>query len=209
VPPAKLDNPTRDNILKQLYERSDIKKIVKKIAKDKYLTEELGSELFFYLCKMKVEKLIDRYNRDCLDFSILRFLTNAFHSKTSPFYHKIKKHVIGQSMTDVQRQKYIVEVEKNLCSGNLYYEALDTVMSAMNSLPPKHLIVLKMYIELKSYKKVSEKTAIAPKYVSQMVKDARTELGKKIAGLVEYYKEESFIKDLFENYSEDLSDDDN
>lgn len=109
-------------------------------------------------------------------------------------------------MSPEQRENYLQQLEVNKDSSNVYYDALDTVMNAINGLPLKHRLVLQLYIEHKSYQKVSEKTGIAPKYVSQMVKDAREELGKKIAAIVDHFADENFIKELFENYEIDDND---
>lgn len=208
-PPKKLSNPSRDTIITQLYGRSDLKIIIKKIAKVSYLVEELTSELFLQLCKMNHSLLVEKYLREDneqIDFWIITTLKNMFNSSSSPFYHKIKKWEIGQSMTEKQKQTYKLKqlTEQTESNAELYKEVLTGILDPMHLLEKKHRDILNLYRAEKTYKGISVKTGIHVRYIREMMKDARVELGKKIASIVANHKDQNFINDLFNDFKDIL-----
>ena len=177
---------SKDDIITWLYGRKDLKVIIKKIAKTSYLIEELTSELFLWLSSKPEVEIIDLYQRELIDYSILEWINRQWKSNTSPFYNKIRKFEIGKAMTEEQQAKVIIALysDNDTEMQHVYAEALHDAIENLRS-PGEYIYyhrdIIKSYLELKTIKAVSEKVKIRSEYVSQAITDAKLMLREMIS----------------------------
>lgn len=196
----KISNPTKDKILHQLSIRRDIKEITTSIAHGKFFGEELYQELFVVLCSLEEKRLVEMYTNNWLDFYIIRTLTNMYKSTSSQFYYNIKKpqllkaenvmdydHNEGKSLDRIDNiAAPLVEDEP--------HRVLNSLEEGIEQLGWYDKGMIKLYLELGTLKKVSEKSNINVCYVSEAVSRGKKQL-KDIVKEIEKRKEDSILYD--------------
>jgi hypothetical protein len=145
---------TKDKVIESLAKREDIRNVAEKIAgNDQYLSEELYSELFVALLKMKDEELIRLYENRQIGYWIIRILKNTFNSNSSSFHYKVRQGNIRKVQFDYT---YELDVEDDTAvtdTREIYDQALQ---KSIKKLKPHLQDILKHFLELGSVKLVTE-----------------------------------------------------
>lgn len=181
-------NQTKTNIIEWLYLRPDFPIIIKKMVKDKYLAEELTSELFLHLCKHPDEQIIDYYERQVIDYVIIHFLDKQFKSENSPFY-KIKRGAFPKEL--ISKAYDILHPDTNSEIKDSYDTALRKAIQQLKSpgeYKEYHSKIMLEYLKQEySIKDTAKKLRIRPEYISIVIKDAKIMLEPLITKEIQDY----------------------
>lgn len=168
-----------DKIISDHYNNKEIISFFKKIAGDWW--EELRQDVFLILCEYNRNKILDMNSKKALKFFIVRITLNQYRSKNSKFfYQNFKNQRISDSLID---DELIENSDKILFDNNLYelqgetpYEIIEkriqNVENVIEDLRYFEREVLKLYLELGTYKNVSLKTGIPIRTIANGVKNA-------------------------------------
>jgi hydroxymethylpyrimidine pyrophosphatase-like HAD family hydrolase len=145
--------------------------ISNRITKGHELHQDLLHEVILQLYNKK-EIILDNYEDDTLRYYITSIMRINWHSKTSPFYYKIRKEPLTyQPITDIfeydgdeEQRKW--EKEVLLQSLEISYSELDFWRKSM----------LQLYLVLGSVNKVSKFTGIPKSSIIKYVKQSKEEL---------------------------------
>lgn len=168
-----------NKIISEYYENKEIVAFFKNIANDWW--EELRQDVFLTVCDKYIDKVVTMHESKYLKFFIIRIALNQFRSKTSKFYYQnFKNSITSIALTDDE----MVENADAILYSNLLYEvqgesAYDIVeakiVSAENSIDKLRYFereILKLYLQLGTYKKVSQDTGIPIRTIANGVKNA-------------------------------------
>jgi hypothetical protein len=180
-PQTPIPNPTREKILSMLYNRSDLQKIISKLANSSYLREELKAELFLALSTLPEVELLEKYTKAFLDYWIIAWLSNQANSKTSPFYLRIKKYEISVVHSEDKVRKLELLTDNNHAVKQRY---LDLLEEGIRKLDWYHQEIIRNYLKLKSIKAVTEATGIRSEYISKAIKESKEQLKNYINGRI-------------------------
>ena len=152
-------------MIDQLYRDKKIDEACKKIAKGNDLWQDLKQELFIVLAEYDQDKLKEIQSKGQLMFFIVRILLNFYNSKTSQFYKKYKH--INDEIIDL---KYIKQMEDET-----YSDDLDKIELAFEKakLTWYERGIAKLYIEEKSFRKLSAKLDIPTRSLCETMKDVK------------------------------------
>lgn len=166
-------------LIEEYYNNKEIIAFFKNIANEWW--EELRQDVFLTLCEYDENKIVEMQSKKYLKFFIIRIALNQFRSKTSKFYYQnIKNNNLGIALTNDD----MVENADAILYSNLIYDtqgetAYDIVeakiVSAEKSIEKLRYFereILKLYLELGTYKKVSEDTGIPIRTIANGVKNA-------------------------------------
>jgi DNA-directed RNA polymerase specialized sigma24 family protein len=166
-------------LIEEYYNNKEIIAFFKNIANEWW--EELRQDVFLTLCEYDENKIVEMQSKKYLKFFIIRIALNQFRSKTSKFYYQnIKNNNLGIALTNDD----MVENADAILYANLIYDtqgetAYDIVeakiVSAEKSIEKLRYFereILKLYLELGTYKKVSEDTGIPIRTIANGVKNA-------------------------------------
>lgn len=176
-----------NEIIAQHYENKELIVFFKNIANDWW--EELRQDVFLTICEYDEQKIIDMHNKKCLKFFIVRIGINQFRSKTSKFYYQnFKNQRISDSLIDDE----LIENSDAILYSNAMYDLQDEtpyqiieqkIQSVENSIEQLRYFereILKLYLRLGTYKKVSQDTGIPIRTVANGVKNAILNVKSKI-----------------------------
>lgn len=152
-------------MIDQLYRDKRIDEACKKIAKGNDLWQDLKQELFVVLCEYDQQKLKEIIDKKQIMYFIVRILLNFYNSKTSTFYKKFKH--INDEVIDL---KYIKQLEDES-----YSDELDKIELAFEqaNLSWYERGIAKLYIEEKSFRKLSAKLDIPTRSLCETMKDVK------------------------------------
>lgn len=152
-------------MIDQLYRDKRIDEACKKIAKGNDLWQDLKQELFVVLCEYDQSKLKEIIDKKQIMYFIVRILLNFYNSKTSTFYKKFKH--INDEVIDL---KYIKQLEDES-----YSDELDKIELAFEqaNLSWYERGIAKLYIEEKSFRKLSAKLDIPTRSLCETMKDVK------------------------------------
>lgn len=168
-----------DKIISDHYNNPEVVSFFKKIAGDWW--EELRQDVFLILCEYNKDKIIDMNSKKALKFFIVRITLNQYRSKNSKFYYQnIKNNNLGIALTNDDMVK---SADAILFSNQIYdtqgesaYEIIErriqNVENVIEDLRYFEREVLKLYLELGTYKNVSLKTGIPIRTIANGVKNA-------------------------------------
>lgn len=153
-------------MIDQLFKDKRIDDACKKIAKGNDLWQDLKQELFVVLCEYDQSKLKEIIDKKQIMYFIVRILLNFYNSKTSTFYKKFKH--INDEIIDL---KYIKQLEDNYC----YSDELDKIDLAFEQadLSWYERGIAKLYIQEKSFRKLSAKLDIPTRSLCETMKDVK------------------------------------
>lgn len=168
-----------NKIISDYYTQKDIITFFKNIAGEWW--EELRQDVFLTICEYDKEKIIDMHQRKCLKFFIVRIGLNQFRSKNSKFYYQNFKN---QRLSDNIIDDELIENSDKILYSNMLYELQDdnaynkieakiqAVEKSIDDLRFFECEVLKLYLQLGTYKNVSIKTGIPIRTIANGVKNA-------------------------------------
>lgn len=194
----------RDKILTDLFKSKEFNDCISKM-KPEHLQDDLKGEVLLILCEMEEGKLMDLHYKGVLRFYTVRTILNLIQSTTSPFYKKfrLKSYDLG-----VLRDQTTYEICSELCdspefdnmeltkyatrfSYNSIAEDLDEVkerqlkeclaLDEVDNLYWYEREIVKLYLELGTYRSVEEATGIPFESVYKTVSKACKEIKKKVA----------------------------
>lgn len=150
--------------------------ISKKITKrDDDIHKDLLHEVILQLYD-KDEIKLKSYDDNSIKYYITAIMRINFHSKTSPFYYKIKRERILMSV-DITAC-WDMEAEQESFEKEELFQLLEENYAELNWF---HKSLLDMYLTLNSsMKAVSRKTTIPIQSISRYIKDARTQVKDNI-----------------------------
>lgn len=168
-----------NDIISNHYSNNDLIIFFKNIAGEWW--DELRQDVFLVLLQYDNEKIIDMHNRKCLKFFTIRIALNQFRSKNSKFYYQNFKH--QNSSLSIAHDELIENSDAILYSNELYelqgetqYDIIEKkIVSIENEIQNLRYFereILKLYLQLGTYKKVSEDTGIPIRTIANAVKNA-------------------------------------
>ncbi|CAB5223359.1 hypothetical protein UFOVP384_36 [uncultured Caudovirales phage] len=168
-----------NKIIAEYYDNKELVTFFKNIANEWW--EELRQDVFLTVCEYDENKILEMQAKKYLKFFIIRIALNQFRSKTSKFYYQnFKNNNLGIALTNDD----MVENADAILYSNLIYDtqgetAYDIVeakiVSAEKSIDKLRYFeceILKLYLQLGTYKKVSEDTGIPIRTIANGVKNA-------------------------------------
>lgn len=153
-------------MIDKLFADKRIDEACKKVAKGNDLWQDLKQELFVVLCEYDQQKLKEVIDKKQIMYFIVRILLNFYNSKTSPFYKKFKH--INDEVIDL---KFIKHFEDD----NSYSDELDKIELAFEQadLSWYERGIAKLYIQEKSFRKLSAKLDIPTRSLCETMKDVK------------------------------------
>lgn len=153
-------------MIDQLFKDKRIDEACKKIAKGNDLWKDLKQELFVVLCEYDQSKLKEIIDKKQIMYFIVRILLNFYNSKTSTFYKKFKH--INDEVIDL---KFIKHFEDD----NSYSDELDKIELAFEQadLSWYERGIAKLYIQERSFRKLSAKLDIPTRSLCETMKDVK------------------------------------
>lgn len=159
---------TKNQIISQLYESRELDELISKIQPSD-LQDDLRQYVFHMICEKPDEFVISLHEKKQLKFFVVKIITNSVFSNQSAFYRMFrKKHEV---CTDVFSD--VEDEESN-------HEMIDKCEAAMKDLYWYHQEILKMYVELGNYRKVSLVTGIPLTSIHNAVKKAKSDIKKNL-----------------------------
>ena len=143
--------------------------ISKKITKGHELHQELLHEVIVQLYEKKVINLKE-YDDDSIRYYITAVLRINWHSKTSPFYYKIRKE--PASYTELSFDM-AYESEQEAYEKQELFDILEREFTELDWFRKS---LMEMYLTLGSLKKVSQKTTIPLSSISRYIKESKEQI---------------------------------
>jgi RNA polymerase sigma factor (sigma-70 family) len=141
--------------------------IAKKITKNHDLTEDLFHEVIIQLYN-KNNIVLQEYSDDQMKYYIVSIIRINWHSKTSPFYYRIRKEnskytniddiydLVDDTQLEYEKQQLFDILEQSWCELDWFRKSL-----------------FEMYMTLGSMKKVSKQTRIPISSISRYLKESK------------------------------------
>ena len=170
---------TFDNIVSSYYSNPEVVAFFKKVANEWW--EELRQDVFVIICEYDEQKIIDMHNKKALKFFIVRIALNQYRSKNSKFYYQNIKNVnLGIALAN---EDMIESADAILYSNVLYdtqeeadWEVKEKMMvkveDSLENLRFFEREILKLYLQLGTYKNVAKDTGIPIRTIANAVKNS-------------------------------------
>jgi RNA polymerase sigma factor (sigma-70 family) len=148
----------------------DLLKITKKITKNHDLTQDLLHEVILQLYN-KDNITLREYNDEQIKYYIVSVIRINWHSKTSPFYYKIRKetsryvnieeiyNLADETQLEFEKQQLFDILEQSWCELDWFRKSL-----------------FEMYLTLGSMKKVSKQTRIPVSSISRYLRESKDQI---------------------------------
>ena len=145
----------------------ELLKIAKKITKNHELTHDLLHEVILQLYN-KNNIVLQEYSNEQMKYYIVSIIRINWHSKTSPFYYKIRKEtsrytniddiydLADDTQLEFEKQHLFDILEQSWCELDWFRKSL-----------------FEMYMTLGSMKKVSKQTRIPVSSISRYLKESK------------------------------------
>jgi DNA-directed RNA polymerase specialized sigma24 family protein len=177
-----------NQIVSEQFESKDLELFFKKIAEDWW--DELRQDVFLIICNYDKDKILDLYQKKALKFFIIRIALNQFNSKTSKFYYQNKKNSFEAMDIYMMGNGDDDNLDTHMFQSGLYEnqeepeylikeEKLQLVENELESLRYFEREILKLYLQLGTYKKVSQDTGIPIRTVANAVKNGISNIKEK------------------------------
>jgi hypothetical protein len=92
---------SRNEIIETLYRSAFIDDVIQNITSGHRLAADLKAELFLILCEMKDNKIVKAHEGNWINYLCINILKKQYHSSTSPFHNKWRKHSASNEMGDI------------------------------------------------------------------------------------------------------------
>lgn len=135
-----------------------------------HLREDLKSEVALILCELDEARLLDIYKTGGLTYYAVRIILNLIQSNTSPFYKKFRQVFSQVSEATHEEDEKVNSEVKNYVSLLTHDEDFDirlsreqleqTIMGYVEELYWYDKEILKLYLELGSYREIEKQTGI-------------------------------------------------
>lgn len=174
-------------MIDQLFKDKRIDDACKKIAKGNDLWQDLKQELFVVLCEYDQSKIKEIIEKKQIMYFIVRILLNFYNSKTSTFYKKYR-HIEDETLQikafefnhtgargmGKKHKKHYDEIHLKLTE-NSYSDELDKIELAFEQadLSWYERGIAKLYIQEKSFRKLSAKLDIPTRSLCETMKDVK------------------------------------
>jgi len=167
-------------IIEHIHNTPDYRKAVRNITKGNELADDLYSELLLIISDYDNVTLNNLLEKEQLVYFWVRICMNQWHSNTSPFYTKYRKD---------NREKLYYEIEDNRIAEpdteEFKHEPYENVVErvALDALDDMYWYdkkLFELYLELGTYKEVSEQTRIPFGTVGTTLGKVKKKLKKEI-----------------------------
>jgi RNA polymerase sigma factor (sigma-70 family) len=144
--------------------------IAKKITKNHELTHDLFHEVILQLYN-KSNIVLEEYSNEQMKYYIVSVIRINWHSKTSPFYYKIRKEssrytnideiydLVDDTQLEFEKQHLFDILEQSWCELDWFRKSL-----------------FEMYMTLGSMKKVSKQTRIPVSSISRYLRESKEQI---------------------------------
>lgn len=147
--------------------------ISKKITKGHELHQELLHEIIVQLYDKKCIKLRE-YDDDSIRYYLTAVLRINWHSKTSPFYYRIRKEAATYTELSFDMA---YESEQEAFEKQQLFDILEKEFTELDWFRKS---LMEMYLTLGSLKKVSQKTTIPLTSISRYIKESKEQIKTNI-----------------------------
>lgn len=168
------DNNYRQICRNIVYSQSLFDYQTESYVENDYLTDELYSEFLLSICEIDEDKLIELYNKQELNFYLLRIIVNQYKSNSSRYFRQIKK----KYTKILDYNEYNEENDNNLTIlSELEQNWLVFLEDKINKLHWYDKTIFSMYIyENLSMKKISEKVGINESSIKSTIRNIKNYL---------------------------------
>lgn len=156
-----------NTIIVALLASDDLKRCIKKVKP--CLQEDVMSELSLILLETEPEKIIRIYKNKELNFYAARILLRLAFSKTSPFYKKFR--IVFKEITDMPDPDFSIIHRK---------ETEERALSEIEKLDWYHSEMVKLYLEVGTFRKMNTATHIPVKSCCHTVNSAIKNIQNKV-----------------------------
>jgi hypothetical protein len=170
---------TFSEIVSSYYINPEVVAFFKKVANEWW--EELRQDVFLIICEYDEQKIIDMHNKKALKFFIVRIALNQYRSKNSKFYYQnIKNNNLGIALANED----MIESADAILYSNVIYDTQDEpeweikekrmvrVEDSLENLRFFEREILKLYLQLGTYKNVAKDTGIPIRTIANAVKNS-------------------------------------
>lgn len=193
----------RDKILTDLFKSKEFNDCISKMRPE-HLQDDLKGEVMLILCEMEEGKLMDLHYKGVLRFYTVRVILNLIQSSTSPFYKKFR--MSGFDLTSIKSSvmsgSYDFSLLEAMDSENInlvHRKVLEAIsfedlgeqkekqlkeclaLDEIDNLYWYDREIVKLYLELGTYRAVEEATGIPFESVYKTVIKSCRQIKKKVA----------------------------
>lgn len=151
----------------------ELLKISKKITSNHNLYKDLLHEVIIQLYD-KDNIILRDYTNEQIKYYIVSIMRMNWHSKTSPFYYKVRREIMMYSefhpSFDIPEEETQLEFEKQII--------FDILEVGWTELDWFHKSLMEMYLTLGSMNKVAKKTKIPLTSIRRYINSAKTTIKK-------------------------------
>jgi RNA polymerase sigma factor (sigma-70 family) len=149
---------TKSKIIEGIYKDPAYRNVCRNIASPA-LFEDLFHEVIINLLELSDEKIIEAKEKKYLKFLFVKIAHNSWNSKHSPFYKKYRHNDSTESID------LIIGLESNLdaeleTKEQVFQEFTQEVKDSIDSLNWYDQTLLKLYIDIGEFRKISVMTGI-------------------------------------------------
>jgi RNA polymerase sigma factor (sigma-70 family) len=149
---------TKKKIIEDIYKDPAYRNVCRNISTPA-LFEDLFHEVIINLLELSDEKIIEAKEKKYLKFLFVKIAHNSWNSKHSPFYKKYRHNDINESID------LIISLESNLDSEveikeEVFQEFTNEIKEEIDLLPWYDQTLLKLYIDIGEFRKISVMTGI-------------------------------------------------
>jgi RNA polymerase sigma factor (sigma-70 family) len=149
---------TKSKIIEGIYKDPAYRNVCRNIASPA-LFEDLFHEVIINLLELSDEKIIEAKEKKYLKFLFVKIAHNSWNSKHSPFYKKYRHNDSTESID------LIIGLESNLDADlevkeQVFQEFTQEVKDSIDSLNWYDQTLLKLYIDIGEFRKISVMTGI-------------------------------------------------
>lgn len=171
--------PTRNEIIEQLFTGKNFNDCISRMEPE-HLRADLKQEVITIVCSWPEEKVIGLWERNELDFFVVRVILNQIQSSTSPFYKKFRdikveyldnlanSYLIAMDLDDdgnftrqrVRQQHIDQTQEPDYTERQLREELEDHTFREIERLPFYYCEIIKLYMKEKTFRAMETRTTI-------------------------------------------------
>lgn len=163
---------TREEILNQVSQDKEYRKICNSIAKGTNLANDLYQEMFIILCELDEEKLKAYHGEGYLRFYTYRAMYYQFTSPHKEFYknYRQKYTPIPQDLTVEDTCDYDPQIDI----------ALNAIEQALSAIGHYEETLMKEYLKAGSYRKLEALTTIPYKSICNTINDTKKKIREQL-----------------------------
>lgn len=159
---------------------NELKVIAKRITKNHDLTDDLLQDVLLQILE-RGKIILHNFNDDTIKYYIVSIIRINWHSKTSPFFYRIKREICLYSPL----KDNVFDIPDNDTQAQFEREILyDVIETSWTDLDWFHKSLFEMYMCMGSMNKVSKKTKIPissiRRYINEGKEQMKTDINIKI-----------------------------